>query len=174
MMASTVAIAVELSPSMLINELQGVYKYRFQNGTINDEKYQSEDIIEIVPFDASSIYIRTHLEFFNGHECNLSGIAKYENGSFVYHSSQKTYGTDLYCTLRISQDQKNLKLTDIDDTKQVSTCSDFCGARGSYSDYSISKSSKRKIRYLDRLKTSTEYKSAVEEYQKSQSESLVE
>jgi hypothetical protein len=169
MMASAIAISGENPPSTLINELQGVYKHRFQNGTVDGEKYQSEDIVEIVAFDATSIYIRTHIEFFNGHQCDISGIAKYENGFFVYHSSEKAFGTDLYCTLKVSQDQKNINLTDIDEANQVSTCSYFCGARGSFNNYSISKSSKRNIRYLDRLKASTEYNSAVEEYQKSQS-----
>lgn len=169
MMASSIAISGENPPSTLINELQGVYKHRFQNGTINGKKYQSEDIVEIVPFDVTSIYIRTHIEFFNGHLCVLSGIAKYENGVFVYHSSEKAYSTNLYCSLKVSQDQKNINLTDYDEVNQVSTCSYFCGVRGTFNNYSISKSSKRNIRYLDRLKASMQYKLAVEEYQKSQS-----
>jgi hypothetical protein len=169
MMASNIAISEGSPPSTLINDLQGVYKHRFQNGTVDGEKYQSEDIVEIVPFDATSIYIRTHIEFFNGHQCDISGIAKYENGIFVYRSSEKTFGTDLYCNLKVSQDEKNINLTDIDEANQVSTCSYYCGARGTFNNYSISKSSKRNIRYLDRLKASAQYNSAVEEYQESQS-----
>ena len=169
MMASTIANSGENLPSAIINELQGVYKHRFQNGTVDGEKYQSEDIVEIVPFDSTSIYIRTHIEFFNGHQCDISGIARYENGVFVYHSLEKAFGTNLYCTLKVSQDQKKINLTDIDEANEVSTCSYFCSARGTFNNYSISKSSKRKIRYLDRLKASTQYNSAVEEYQKSQS-----
>jgi hypothetical protein len=169
MMASFIAFSGENPPSTLINELQGVYKHRFQNGTVDGGKYQSEDIVEIVPFDATSIYIRTHIEFFNGHQCDISGIAKYDNGVFVYHSPEKSFGTDLHCTLKVSQDQKKINISDIDEANQVSTCSYFCGARGTFNNYSISKSSKRNIRYLDRLKASTQYNLAVEEYQKSQS-----
>ena len=60
---STVALAANVN----VDTLAGVYKKTFQNGNISGGKYQSEDILEIVKISPATAYVRTHLEFFNGH-----------------------------------------------------------------------------------------------------------
>ena len=48
--------------------LAGVYKTHFKNGLVSGETYVSEDILEIAPTGPGAAYVRTHLEFYNGHE----------------------------------------------------------------------------------------------------------
>lgn len=158
------AEAADRSSAALIEELHGVYKFRFKNGLVTGESYQSEDIVEIVPFDDSHIYIRAHLEFANGHQCSIWGIAGYEDGTFVYREPENTSIMTPSCTLKISATKEKLILTDVDSATGHSTCSSHCGARGSFFNYSIARSSKRKIRYLERLKASSQYLEAVDTF----------
>lgn len=156
--------AADNSSAALIEELHGVYKSRFMNSLVTGERYQSEDIVEIVPFDDSHIYIRAHLEFANGHQCSIWGIAGYEDGTFVYREPEDAGTGSPSCTLKISTTENNLVFTDIDSASGLSTCSWHCGARGSFSNYSIARSLKRRIRYLERLKASSQYLEAVDAF----------
>ncbi len=160
--------AADMPSASLINELQGVYKHRFMNNNSPSggaETWQAEDIIEIVPFDDSHIYIRASLEFINGHMCGIWGIAEYENGTFVYREPKEPSDESPSCTLKISATKDDLMLTDAD-TNDIPTCRMHCGARGSFYHYSIARSSKRRIRYLDRLKASRQYLEAVNAFKK--------
>ena len=170
------AQAADTPSSRLIGEMQGVYKHRFKNGVISpgkapgeaDEAYESEDVVEIVPYDDSHVYLRAELQFYNGHQCSIAGIAGYENGAFVYHDPAKPLAGKPPCTLNVALTGKNLMLDDRITADGPSSCTImYCGARGSLSGYTIAKSSKRKIRYLDRLKVSIEYSQAVEAFKKS-------
>lgn len=69
---ATVA-AVPASPVTL---LAGRYSKHFQNGFIDGSKYWSDDVVEIVPVDATHAYVRADLQFYNGHQCSIAGIAK--------------------------------------------------------------------------------------------------
>jgi hypothetical protein len=164
------SVAADVPAATLINDLQGVYKHRFMGGTYNgSETWQAEDVVEIVPFDDSHIYVRASLEFGNGHLCGIWGIAEYENGAFVYHEPEKLRQGDPSCTLKISATNSDLVLTDIDSANEDSTCSMHCGARGSLANYTIARSSKRKIRYLERLKASRQYLEAADAFKEKQS-----
>jgi hypothetical protein len=144
----------------LIGEIEGVYKHRFQNGLVSGEKYLSEDVVEIVRYDDSRIYVRAELQFFNGHECSISGIARYDGGKFVYDAPAEP---DLpACHFQVGVDGKAIRFADPEGACRPSRC----GARGGLDGYTIARDSKRKIRYMDRLKNSTEYKQAVGELKK--------
>jgi hypothetical protein len=158
--------AADNSAVSLINDLKGVYKYRFTGGTYDgSQTWPSENIVEIVPFDESHIYVRASLEFSNGHLCGIWGIAEYENNSFVYREPKSLEHSDSSCVLKISANKHDLVLTDSNSTNTDSTCQMHCGARGSLINYTIARSSKRKIRYLDRLKASRQYLEAVEAFE---------
>ena len=90
---STLALAADVS----IDALAGDYKKTFPNGTIDGNKYQSEDILEIVKVSPTAAYVRTHLEFFNGHVCNIWGVAKVEGDALVYHG-EKTWRASRVCS----------------------------------------------------------------------------
>ncbi len=151
-----------------INEIEGVYKHRFKNGLVTGESYQSEDIIEVIRYSRDAVYFRASLQFFNGHACGIYGIARYADGAFIYKSGQVSQATPA-CTLKLSVDKHNLHISDRVTANSASTCSAFCGARGSLGHYEISRNKKRKIRYMPLILKSQQYSEAVNDYQKTSS-----
>lgn len=145
----------------LIGDIEGVYKHRFHNGLVTGEKYESEDVVEIVRYDDARIYVRAELQFFNGHECSISGIATYADGKFVYDEPPAEAGAQA-CRFEVGADGKVIRFGDGDGVCRAS----HCGARGGLDGYTIARDSRRRIRYMDRLKASTEYKQAVGELKK--------
>jgi hypothetical protein len=144
--------------------MAGVYKIRFQNGTVDGEKYTSENILEVVPVGAASAYFRLHLEFFNGHECALSGVADAAGRDLVYHGPPDVDGHPCALTLRHGADGVRLF-----EAENGACRAQSCGARGGYGyapqaapDFPIT--GRRAIRYLPRLLASTEYQEAIKEH----------
>lgn len=148
--------------SKAIGEMAGVYKQAFANGMVSGEQYRSEDVVEIMRYAPDAIYFRIHLEFFNGHSCGIYGVAKYEQGEFIYKNNDDL-SKNKVCTLRIRRENQWLKITDVDE-RASSTCRFYCGMRGSLSDYQINMEKKRKIKYLPLILKSRQYRAAVEEF----------
>lgn len=163
-----VAQAVEpVSPAQLMHEIDGVYKKRFTSGMIvpgqeKDEPYPAENIVEIVPYDDKHVYLRAHLDFFNGHTCDIAGMAGFEHGAFVYHDPEPPLPKERPCVLRLHVTDKRLMLTDRETPDAEATCRAYCGARGNL-DYEIDRDQRRQIGYMARLKKSKEYKKAIED-----------
>ena len=152
--------AVAAAPASPVTALAGRYSKHFQNGMVDGSKYWSDDVVEIVPVDATHAYFRADLQFFNGHQCNISGIAKAGTGRLVYTETKPSYDGGPTCKMTISIQGKSLLLDDGE-----GTCQAYCGARGSLSGFDfIPAASKRPITYMDRLKGSTEYKSAIDDW----------
>ena len=153
----------------LMGKMAGVYKHRFMSGVVvpgkADEPYQAEDVIEIVPYDADHVYLRVHLDFYNGHDCTIWGMAGYENGAFVYHGHEPESEGSPQCALRVGIDKDKLRLTDRDGDQGLSSCRAYCGARGSLN-YDIGMDKRRDIRYMERLTASRQYRQAIEELEK--------
>ena len=143
-----------------VTELAGRYSSHFKNGFVTGEKYESDDILEIVPVDATHAYFRFDLQFYNGHSCSLQGIAHAVGNTLAYREAP-TGVDEKRCTLTIARKGAKLGWDDGDDT-----CRAYCGARGSFSEGSLPWSSKRPITYMARLKGSSEYKSALAEWKK--------
>jgi hypothetical protein len=169
--ASAVCAAAQAqAPQQLMQQIAGVYKNRFQSATITpgkapgeaDEPYPAEDVIEIVPFDTDHAYIRAHLDFYNGHSCDISGMGRYENGAFVYHDPERLLPDEPPCALKVGIVKDKLVITDRTTPDAVSSCSAYCGVRGSLN-YSIGLDKRRPIRYLDRLKASRQYAHAIDD-----------
>src|SRR5262249_10457439 len=75
--------------TQLIDQIEGVYKKQFANALVDGTKYTSEDILELVRVSPDTLYFRTHLEFYNGHECELYGLARFsEAGLFVFNDPE--------------------------------------------------------------------------------------
>lgn len=157
-----------------IADIEGVYKHRFRNAMITpgkqpgeaDVSYDSEDVVEIVRYDDSHVYVRARIEFYNGHSCGISGIAGREGNAFVFHDPEPTHDGGPQCTLKISSVDGKLMLTDRVPPEGGSTCRQYCGFRGSLGDFSIPLSKRRPIRYMDRLKSSQHYLTAIKDLQK--------
>jgi hypothetical protein len=135
--------------------LAGRYYRQFPDGTIDGDKYTGEDIVEIVPIGQGAAYVRIYLDYFNGHSCDISGVAKSQANSLVYQDPEPHYRGKM-CVLRIKRQGNSLSVDDGD-----SSCDWYCGARGTLTDVKLPYSSKRPIGYLPRLRSSPEYREAL-------------
>ena len=150
-------MAIAAAPASPVTSLAGRYSKHFQNGMVDGSKFWSDDVVEIVPIDATHAYFRADLAFYNGHSCGITGVAKAVGSKLVYSEKQPMYDGGPTCRLTISAKGKALLLDDGD-----SSCQGYCGARGSLSNYDfIPFSSKRPISYMPRLKGSSQYKDAI-------------
>ena len=161
---AAMATAPATPAQQAMERIAGVYKHRFTSGLIvpgseETESYQAENIIEIVPHDREHVYVRAHLEFFNGHSCGIYGMARFEDGMFVYRDPEPPTAGDPPCVLKVGEEKGKLTLTDRPVADGGRTCAAYCGARGSL-DYEIGMDRRRPIRYLERLKASRQYTEA--------------
>jgi len=150
------AAALAAAP-IAIDDVTGVYKSRFNNGLVDGTTYKSEDVLEIVKVSPRQAYVRAHLEFYNGHVCDISGVAQLENGALVYRPHENL-GKDK-CELTLQRKGDKIVFGD-----KNFACKDmYCGARGSFNDESFPMSSRRSIRYMPRLRASSQYAAAMRE-----------
>jgi hypothetical protein len=157
------ALAVSLSTAAFaagldIDKLAGVYKHTFQNANIDGDKYKSEDILEIVKLTPATAYVRTHLEYFNGHVCNIQGVASVEGDVLVYRGPDNVLGKK--CVLSLKVVGKKLTFDDKDGACAIGTC----GNRGMYSGAGFELKQRRAIRYLDLIRKSEPFNEAMKEY----------
>jgi len=156
---------VAAAPASPVTTLAGRYSKHFQNGFVDGSKYWSDDVVEIVPVDATHAYFRASLQFFNGHECDISGVAKAVGNTLVY-AEKADQGNGKICRLTISASGRMLRLDDGD-----GSCHVYCGARGTLSDFRfIPLSSKRPIGYMTTLRNSDEYKAAIADWRSGKTE----
>ena len=155
---SVVVSTLALAANVNIDALAGVYKKTFPNANIDGGKYQSENILEIVKVSPTAAYVRTHLEFFNGHICNIWGVAKVEGDGLVYHRETNSQGKP--CLLSMKVQAGKVTLDDKDGACAIGTC----GNRGMYNGTAFELKKRRAIRYMDVLENSDQYKDAVDEH----------
>lgn len=150
---------VDVTPAAI----SGVYNARHEAYMADGQRYAAEDILEIVKVSDTTAYFRLHLEFNNGHMCDLSGVGDFIAEAMVYRGPLNSRGDP--CNLSFSANAEGIVLTDAN-----SACRDIsCGARGGYGhgqEASFKFSQRRPIRYLARLKASKEYAGALREYRK--------
>jgi hypothetical protein len=154
------AIAATQASTDPAQDLAGRYYDQFKDALVTGDKYTGEDIVEIAPIQPGAAFVRIHLDYYNGHSCDLSGVAQSQAGALVYRDPTPQYdgGT---CIHRLRRNGRSLSIDD-----NGGTCSGYCGARGSLTNVTVPFSSKRPIRYLTRLKASEEYRDALAEWRK--------
>jgi hypothetical protein len=145
--------------------MAGVYKTRFRNALVGAQTYVSENILEIVLVRGRVAYFRIHLEFYNGHECAISGVAEASADSLVYRGPNDVDNQPCILTLRRAHDGVH-----ISEGENGACRNQTCGARGGYgfkpdgaADFPLI--SRRPIRYLPRLLASDEYAQALKAYE---------
>jgi hypothetical protein len=156
--AAFLAAASSLACATDVDTVAGVYKKSFPNGNIDGGKYQSEDILEIVKVSPTAAYVRTHLEFFNGHVCNIWGVANAEGDALVYHGGKNVEGKQ--CLFSVKAQAGKVTLDDKDGACAIGTC----GNRGMYNGTAFELKKRRPIRYMDVLMNSDQYKDAIDEH----------
>ena len=147
-----------------VDRLAGRYSQHFLNGMMDGSRYWADNIVEIVPVDARHAYVRIQLEFANGHQCALSGVATAEDKALVYHEPADGVASG-HCRLNIAHDGSTLLLDD-----EGGSCSIYCGARGTLSGVPLPWKSRARITYLPRLKASHEYTDAISKWRKTEDE----
>jgi hypothetical protein len=140
-----------------LRKVTGVYRIPVKIETVDDGSIAAEDILEIVQYSKASAYIRSRLHFYNGHVCNVWGIAEASGSSLVYRSQDDDNSS---CQLTVTPDKNRIVLDDPTGNCRVTRC----GARGGFSSASFSMSRRRNIKYMDRILQSSQYREAVEEY----------
>jgi hypothetical protein len=171
-MLAVPAHAADIPATKLINEVEGVYKHRISERIAvpgkPDEKYDAENVVEVVRHDHEHIYLGASITSDNGRRCSFHGVAAYENGAFIYRDPNPDLSDKQSCMVTLSLKGDTLLLTDRETPNGPHTCKTVCGTRGSLGDYVIAASSKAKITYLPKLKASSEYRLAVKAYEETQ------
>jgi len=113
----------------LAQKIAGKYRHSFANGDVQGDHYRSTDTLTLTPVGSASIHFDAHLEFYNGHTCDLSGGALYrKNGSFVYDDKPTPNSTDPVCHLGIKPTATGITFEDYTGgCKMIS-----CGERGGW------------------------------------------
>jgi hypothetical protein len=148
-----------LAADVNVDKLAGVYKKQFKNGNIAGDKYQSEDILEIVKVSPTTAYVRIHLEFFNAHVCDIWGVANVEGDALVYRAKRENVQGKL-CVLSVKAKAGKVVLEDQDGACAIGTC----GNRGMYNGTAFELKQHRTIRYMDVLLKSDQYKDSIDEH----------
>jgi hypothetical protein len=144
--------------------IEGVYTQSHDVRSV-DGVETAEDVVEIVRYDPSHIFVDLVAHFDNGHSCSLSGIAAFEgNGSFVYRTRQFLPDTDPTCTLKVAVTRDELRITDRLNPNGPATCRGFCGVRGDLSDLAMARRQRQPVQDVTRVKRSDAFVAAVEEF----------
>jgi len=157
--AAAQASEAKSDSSAFLRRVAGVYKHQFENAFVNGEKYRSEDILEVVPVDDHAAYVRMDLEFSNGHSGRIFGIATYRKNSLVYDNGKSG---DERCVVEFVW-SADAVVTHAD-YSETPGCSHYPGARGTLDGARFSTKKRGAIRYLQRLKNSSEFNQAMEAY----------
>ena len=147
----------------ILKNIAGVYKIKHRVELMDkpnsyDDK---EDILEIVPISGVATYVKIRTYFTNAHKCAYQGVFEYK-ASNEFIAVSKPYSRDNICVLKMTVDAKKIRF--FDESPVPYTCQSYCGSRGQLTATDFSNKSKRRIRYLPRLKNSDEYLEAVRDY----------
>ncbi len=147
-MLGAAALAVVADPE----ELAGRYQHSFQSGDVSGDRFRVTDEIVIVPVDDRRAWIGMEMNFFNGHQCSLSGIAAWEGGELLYRNAEITGPEGQPCRLRIWRQGNTLRWDDGENS-----CRGYCGARGSLSDGSTALAGRRPLSRAERARLIREF-----------------
>ncbi len=158
MYALLIAAAVSAG---FVDSVAGVYKTRFKNALVDGSKYDSENILEVVPFGDGAAYVRMDLQFFNGHVGGISGIATFDakaGDTLIYDGPGDS--EKVRCVVKYVFTDKSVKTE-----ATYPGCSTYHGARGTLTGAEWPAKAKRAIKYMERLKKSSQYGAAVTEFE---------
>jgi hypothetical protein len=146
--------------------IEGVYANTHTVRDVDGHPASAEDVVEVLRYDPTHVFIQLVTLFDNGASCSLYGIATLENRAFVYRTRQFLPHDDPTCTLSVESTPEMLRVTDRLEPRGVDTCRAFCGVRGDLSDIAVGRKRRLLREDVTRLKNSGEYADAVEEFKK--------
>lgn len=141
------------------DDVAGVYKRSFKSGSVAspgepEPTFMVEDILELVKVSNDSMYFKTKLNFYNGHECLIFGMARVDGSDLIYKKDD--------CTLKLKISKAEISFNDVDGHCEKETC----GSRGGYGGAKFLMKQRRPIRYMKRLTDSEDYKKSLTEFSK--------
>jgi hypothetical protein len=149
------ALALAAEAPIDLAKLEGVYRKRMPNGDSAGAKYTTTDVLKLVRLDKGAAYFDIALNFFNGHMCELSGIAKAEGGALVYRGA--TGVGDEICELAIKPARGRIGFAD-----KGQRCRSTCGARGGYAGAEFSIARRQRMSARERRKILAEASDEIE------------
>ena len=121
----------------MIAALEGTYTRPIKSGLIDGKTYTAIDKLTIKRVSGTAIEFSLHLNFFNGHECEMSGKADYDAGAFVH---RERLDEKRECVLKLVPTPKEILIQD----DEMGNCRMLsCGARGGYNGASFSRTLRR-------------------------------
>ena len=146
------------SQTLDLRRIEGDYKVRVHSALSGGERYTADNELRIARHGAGAAFVSVSLNFFNGHECYLSGIAAVQGRSLVYRAP----GEPAFdCRLRVNVDRGRITFDDEGFRCQRMTC----GARGRYGGPEFPLSARRPLRNAAALRRSEEFTKAVETFE---------
>jgi len=159
--AVTILLAAAAPAGDLASRLQGHYSHSFTNSLVTGERFRSTETMDILRTGPAAAYVDIHLEFFNGHECNISGVADAAGPALVLKAGDDDLSR---CTLTIrpgaGKDRGRLVFEAPEEG-----CRYYCGARGSLDGSDVfTLAGRRALTPAERRKITAgdDYKAAVE------------
>ena len=149
------ALALAGDGSADLAKLEGVYRKRMPNGDSAGATYTTTDVLKLVRLDRGAAYFDIALNFFNGHMCELSGIARAEGGALVYRGA--TGVGDEICELAIKPAGGRIGFADAGQR-----CRSTCGARGGYDAAWFSTARRQRMSARERRKILAEASDEIE------------
>ncbi|SHO57647.1 hypothetical protein [Vibrio quintilis] len=143
-----------------LDKLQGIYKYSFPNALINNTQYTSENHFMLMRTSPDTAYFETHLEWANGHQCDLSGIAKVKSPRVLTYTTSSIM--EKICTFNINLEKDKFIFHDSNGACRLISC----GSRGMLDDVEFKYNTQRKIS-PEIVKKSADFKRAISEYKRS-------
>jgi len=117
--------------SPIAQKIAGRYRHSFANGDVQGDHYRSTETLTLTPVGQASIHFDAHLEFYNGHTCDLSGGALYrKNGSFVYDDKPTPSSNDPVCHLGIKPTATGITFEDYTGGCKMIACGERGGWNG--------------------------------------------
>ena len=142
-----------------LEELEGLYKYTFPNMLMDGTEYTSANRLVLFQTSPHALYFDTHLDWANGHSCDLSGIAELDQKSqrtLVYSVPSNSGKT---CTFTINLKTNKLVFGDSDGVCRLLSC----GNRGMLDGVEFQYNTREKIKPAD-IKKTPGFKRATQEY----------
>jgi hypothetical protein len=132
--------------------LDGIYRHTFRNGILNGMPQYSSNTLEVAHLSAAQAFFLVHLEWANGHLCDLSGIAMVNpDSSLTYRETSNGAACEL--TVRATQGEVSLH----DEGRQCRRL--YCGSRGQF-DVQFSQASHR-VDSRHVIESSAQFKAAL-------------
>lgn len=119
------ASALAATQTGILAQIAGRYERSFKSGDVSGDTYSVTDVVEIVPQGSNRARVSMELNFFNGHSCDIEGVANVEGQRLVLRAPELDMTDGTQCRLVIWKQGNMLRWSD-----GQRSCANACGARG--------------------------------------------